>query len=108
MLPGWNHSLRIPIRHGVQLVQGIRHHVAHHHAAEPVPGIVNVHRHHIPDMMCCAMILMISALSTSNIRLNIKCPRCGTLNHLSAKSAATERHGASNKKESLREQVPDP
>ncbi|WP_299533463.1 Com family DNA-binding transcriptional regulator [uncultured Herbaspirillum sp.] len=42
------------------------------------------------------------------IRLNIKCPRCGTLNHLSAKSAATERHGASNKKESLREQVPDP
>lgn len=41
------------------------------------------------------------------IRLNIKCPRCGTLNQMSAKSAAVERHGASTKKEKLREKVPD-
>ncbi|WP_413460235.1 Com family DNA-binding transcriptional regulator [Herbaspirillum huttiense] len=41
------------------------------------------------------------------VRLIIKCPRCRTLNQLSAKGAAAERHGASNKKEKLCEKVPD-
>jgi phage FluMu protein Com len=32
--------------------------------------------------------------------LQIKCPRCGTLNHLKAASLSPERRGASNDKES--------
>ncbi|WP_435626995.1 Com family DNA-binding transcriptional regulator [Candidatus Ferrigenium straubiae] len=34
-------------------------------------------------------------------KLEIKCPRCGTLNQLRAESPKPERHGASIRKETL-------
>ncbi|WP_081483074.1 Com family DNA-binding transcriptional regulator [Bordetella petrii] len=38
------------------------------------------------------------------LRLAIKCPRCGTMNFMSAEGACQpERHGASHQKETLRE-----
>lgn len=37
------------------------------------------------------------------LRLSIKCPRCGTLNFMSAESASPERQGASSKQDALHE-----